>query len=401
MFLSTLLIALRQLRRNLLRSSLTVLGIVIGIMAVIAIVNLGSGATVKVTSDISSLGRNLLIVTRGVRGGGPMMTTAPAFEAADVEAIRRDLSQVAYVAPSSSQRVMAVAGNNNWSTTVIGSTQDYFTVREWNVVRGRPLEAADVQSGRMVCVLGQSTVKELFGAQDPLGIKIRLGRQSCEVIGVLEAKGQSSFGSDQDDVIMVPITAFQRRLSGTKDIDVLHVSAVSAEATQEAKSNLESLLRERRRITAGKEDDFTVRDLREVAEVAQRTTGIMTTFLSAVAAVSLVVGGIGIMNIMLVSVTERTREIGIRLAIGAKGSDILLQFLVEAVVLSVLGGAIGILLGVAATVAGARMLDLPFVFEPMTILLAFGFSSLIGIAFGFFPARRAAKLDPIEALRYE
>ncbi|MBW7836896.1 MAG: ABC transporter permease [Sphingomonadales bacterium] len=403
MFGSTFLIALRQLRRNLMRSILTVLGIVIGIGAVIAIVTLGSGATMKVTSEISSLGRNLLIVMRGVRerSPGPVSAVAPAFDAADVDAIRRELADISAVAPTASRRLVAIAGNVNWTTNVIGATPDYFTVREWPVTQGRAFTEAEEKSGRLLCVLGRTTADELFGGQEPVGVKIRLGRQSCEVVGILATKGQSTFGGDQDDLIIVPLKAFQRRLAGNTDIDIIYASASAPEITAEARRNLELLLRERRQIHKGEEDDFTIRDIKEITAVVERTTRTMTTFLGAVAAVSLLVGGIGIMNIMLVSVTERTREIGIRLAIGAEQRDILLQFLVEAVVVSALGGVFGIALGVVGSLIGAHFLNLPFVFEPAIIIIAFAFSSLVGIVFGYFPARRAAHLDPIEALRYE
>ncbi len=399
---SAFVIALRQLRRNVLRSILTVLGIVIGVAAVIAMVTLGSGATLKVTSDISSLGRNMLIIQRGTEpSGGGISITAPAFTDADIRALQTEIATISAVAPTSNQRSLAVNGNINWATSVIGTTNDYFVVRDWVVSEGRAFTSAEDKSGRMLCVLGATTRKELFGNQSPIGNSIRLGRQSCEVIGVLSSKGQSTFGSDQDDLVIVPLKAFHRRIAGKPDIDTIYLSATSAAVTTEAKSAIISLLRERRRLPRAAEDDFFVRDLKEITEVVERTTGIMTAFLSAVAAVSLLVGGIGIMNIMLVSVTERTREIGIRLAIGAQGSDILRQFLIEAVVVSSIGGVIGMALGLLGAVGAAKALNVPFVFEPGVVVLAFVFSSLVGICFGYFPARRAAKMDPIQALRYE
>jgi putative ABC transport system permease protein len=403
MLWETMLLALREIRRNIMRSSLTILGIVIGVAAVITMVTLGRGATAQVTSDIAKLGTNLLQVRPGQHRHGPGGTHAEAkmFEVADAEAIAREISGLAAVAPIASQGTQAIYGNENWSTVVTGGNNAYLQVRNWLLESGRQFTDGELRAGKAVCILGATVGKELFGAQNPTGATIRLEKLACQVIGVLESKGQSSFGSDQDDFVLIPLRALQRRIVGNTDVDVIFVSAQDGVSTKKVEQDIERLMRERRRIARGEDDDFHVRDMQELVSTMTGTTRVLTGLLGAVAAVSLLVGGIGIMNIMLVSVTERTREIGIRLAIGALERDVLMQFLVEAVVLSSFGGLIGIALGVTAAAVSAPALAVPFVLDPGIIVVAFVFSAAVGVLFGYFPARQAGQLDPIEALRHE
>ena len=401
MLWNALLLALREIRRNVLRSVLTILGIVIGVAAVIVMVTLGDGATRQVTRQIESLGSNLLMIRAGQHMGPGQQSKAPPFDLADVLAIRRDAATVRAVAPAASDSVTAISGNNSWSTTLTGTDNAFFDVRNWEIEGGRPFSEGDLRGGRSVCVIGATVRKELFGAGDPVGEKIRFEKMSCQVIGLLKGKGQSSMGSDQDDMILMPLRTFQRRIAGNQDVTLIQVSVRNGESTEQAKEDLERLIRERRHILPGEQDDFSVRDMKEIATMLTGTTQVLTALLTAVAAVSLLVGGIGIMNIMLVSVTERTREIGIRLAIGALEREVLLQFLVEAVALSSLGGVLGILLALGASIGLASLLRVPFVFNGGIVLIAFLFSAAVGVLFGYFPARRAARLDPIDALRRE
>jgi putative ABC transport system permease protein len=401
MLWNALLLALRSIRRNVLRSFLTTLGIVIGVASVIIMVNLGSGATLQVKQQIESLGSNLLFLRPGQRLGHGQRTAAPPFKLADAEAISREVSGVAEVAPQSSQAMVAVYGNENWNTSVTGSDNRYFRVGNWSLAEGRYFSASELRAGKSVCVIGETIRQKLFGAQVPIGSKIRLKKIACEVIGLLKSKGQSAGGSDQDDTVVMPIRTFWRRIAGNQDVQRLRISARDGVSTSRVQRDIENLMRERRRIGAGKEDDFSVMDLQEITRTLTGTTQILTALLGAVAAVSLLVGGIGIMNIMLVSVTERTREIGIRLAIGALERDVLTQFLVEAMVLSSFGGLFGILLALGASWFIAGLLQVPYVVEPTMVVFAFLFSMAIGVAFGYFPARKAARLDPIDALRHE
>ena len=403
MIIDTIRLALRAIRRNKMRSTLTILGIVIGVAAVIAMVTLGNGTTARVTESIQSLGSNLLIVTPGAGGRGPggAATTGGPFVIRDATAIQQEVAGVAAVSPTAGARAQVVYGNVNWPTTVTGVDSGFFQVREWPLALGRPFNEAEIRGGRAMCILGATVRAKLFGGQDPLGVSLRVKNVPCTVIGVLASKGQAMGGNDQDDVVLLPLRAVQRRLNGNTDVSMIQVAVQPGVPTSRVRADLTTLLRERRGITAGKDDDFRVLDIAEIASTVASTTRVMTAFLSALAAVSLLVGGIGIMNIMLVSVTERTREIGIRLAIGALEREVLAQFLVEAITLSLLGGVLGIAIGLAGSYFAVPLLNIPFVFDPAVVLLAFGFSGAVGVVFGYFPARKAARLDPIEALRHE
>jgi putative ABC transport system permease protein len=401
---NALLLALREIRRNMLRAFLTTLGIVIGVGAVITLVTLGNGASASVTSSISSLGRNLLILQPGARrgfGGGGASLSAPPFALEDAEAILREISGLRAVAPVAVRTEVVVAGNQNHSAQVMGTDNAYFAARDWSLAQGRPFSEAEVRAGRTMCIVGQTVRTALFGSQNPIGTDIRVGDAPCEVIGVLEPKGQSTFGQDQDDVVIMPIRALQRRITGNTNVGMVWIAAGRAEDVPKLIGDITQLMRERRHLTPSVPIDFQVNDIAQISQVMQQTTEILTVFLAAIAAISLLVGGIGIMNIMLVSVTERTREIGIRLAIGARETDVLTQFLVEAVMMSGLGGLMGIGVGLATSAILVRVFELPFVPSAEIVLLAFVVSAGIGIAFGYFPARRAARLDPIEALRHE
>jgi len=400
MLWNTLLLALRSIRRNLMRSFLTILGIVIGVAAVITMVTLGNGATRAVSDQISSMGSNLLMVRPGQRYG-PGAEAAPNFKSADVEAIRNQITSAQAVAPVVSMSATAVYQARNWSTVVTGSNNDYFQAGNWELAAGRNFSETEERAGKAVCVIGDTVRGKLFGRQNPVGSEIRIKQFSCEVIGLLKAKGQSAMGSDQDDTVVMPLRTVQRRLTGSQDINRLSISVREGASIDAAKDQLSLLLRERRNIAENEDDNFRVMDTRQIAETLTSTTKILTMLLGAVAAVSLLVGGIGIMNIMLVSVTERTREIGIRLAIGALEREVLLQFLIEAVVLSSLGGLIGIVIATAASIFLAGLMNVPYLFDAGINLLSFFFSAAIGVIFGFFPARRAASLNPIDALRHE
>jgi putative ABC transport system permease protein len=397
-------LALRAVRRNVMRSTITMLGIVIGVAAVIAMVTLGNGTTARVTASIQSLGSNVLIVTPGAQAGhgpGGAAVAGPAFTLRDVTAITQSIAGITAVAPIASARGQVVSGNENWPTIITGTSNDYFIVRQWPVASGREFTDAEMRGGRAVCILGATVGKEIFADQNPLGASIRVHNVPCEIVVILDPKGQAMGGTDHDDVVILPLRSVQRRINGNEDVTVIQVGVQSSEITGRVGEDVTALLRERRRIVGEKEDDFRVLNIAEIANTVQATTRVLTAFLSALAAVSLLVGGIGIMNIMLVSVTERTREIGIRLAIGALERDVLAQFLVEALVLSLCGGLIGIAIGLAGSYIAVPLLKVPFVFDPAVVALAFGFSGAVGVIFGFFPARKAAQLDPIEALRHE
>jgi len=398
---STFVLALRAIRRNLLRSFLTILGIVIGVAAVITMVTLGDGATRAVTEQIASLGSNLLTVRPGQRLAGFGFLGAPPFKVEDAEAIAEQIGGVRVVAPTVNRSVTVIAGANNWATSITGSSGDYFEAGNWKLAEGRLFNDSEERAGKAVCVVGSTVRRELFGNQNPVGGEIRIKQFACEVIGLLAAKGQSAMGTDQDDIIVMPLRTVQRRLAGNTDVRAVMVSVKDGVSTDKVKKQIEQLMRERRRLADNEDDNFSVFDTRQIAETLTGTIRVMTTLLGAVAAVSLLVGGIGIMNIMLVSVTERTREIGIRLAIGALEREVLLQFLIEAVVLSAFGGILGIALAAGASAGLAQLMQVPFLFNPGINLLAFLFAAAIGVIFGFFPARRAAGLNPIDALRHE
>lgn len=400
MLWNTLLLALRSIRRNLMRSFLTILGIVIGVAAVITMVTLGNGATRSVSDQISSMGSNLLMVVPG-QLFGPGSGGAPNFKSADVDAVRNQISGAEWVAPVVGTSATAVSQANNWSTSITGSTSEYFPAGNWELAAGRVFSETEERSGKAVCVIGETVREKLFGRQNPVGSKIRVKQFSCEVIGLLTSKGQSAMGQDQDDIVVMPLRTVQRRIVGSQDINRLTISVRGTSSIDAVKQQLTLLLRERRNIGENEDDDFRVMDTRQIAETLTSTTKILTMLLGAVAAVSLLVGGIGIMNIMLVSVTERTREIGIRLAIGALEREVLLQFLIEAVVLSSLGGLVGIALATGASLFLAGLMGVPYIFDPAINLMSFLFSAAIGLIFGFFPARRAAGLNPIDALRHE
>ncbi len=401
MLWNTILLALREIRRNVMRSFLTVLGIVIGVGAVITMVTIGGGATLQVQQQIASMGSNMLMVSPGKRLGPGQSSGNVPFKEADVEAIMREVSSIAAVAPVSSRSVQAILGNQNWTTQVTGSDNNYFYVTKRTVGTGRQFSDSELRSGAAVCVIGETVRKKLFGGQDTLGEKLRLQKLSCEVIGILAEKGQSTMGQDQDDVVVIPIRTLQRRITGNQEISLIQVSVQDGASTDKARQDISKLMRERRHLAPSDDDNFNVMDMKEIATMLTSTTQLLTALLSAVAAVSLLVGGIGIMNIMLVSVTERTREIGVRLAIGALEREVLTQFLVEAVVLSSLGGIIGIILALVASVWLGSVLRVPFVFNAPIIFVSFIFSAAVGMIFGYFPALKAARLDPIEALRHE
>jgi putative ABC transport system permease protein len=401
MLWNTILLALREIRRNILRSFLTVLGIVIGVAAVITMVTIGGGATVQIQQQIASMGSNLLMMSPGKRLGPGQATGSIPFKENDADAIAREISSVAAVAPVSSQSIMAIFGNQNWTTQVSGTNNQYLKVTNRSIGAGREFSDSELRSGAAVCIIGETVRKKLFGGQGALGEKIRLQKLSCDVIGLLEGKGQSTMGMDQDDIVVIPLSTFHRRISGNQDVGLIQISVRQGTSTEKAQSDIGRLMRERRHLSASDDDNFNVMDMKEITKMLTGTTQLLTALLGAVAAVSLLVGGIGIMNIMLVSVTERTREIGVRLAIGALENDVLTQFLVEAVVLSSLGGLVGIALATAASFVVAHLMQVPYIFNPGINLLSFLFSAAIGVIFGFFPARRAARLDPIDALRHE
>ncbi|TDK43166.1 ABC transporter permease [Antarcticimicrobium luteum] len=399
----TIKLAVRAIWRNALRSFLTVLGVVIGVAAVIAMVTVGQGSSAQVTQDVEKLGTNVLIVRPGQNAMGPRSssTSARPFDLRDVARLIREVPAVETASAAEQSQMSVVAGNLNHRATVVGAGNAYLDATDWEVALGRRFLGGEEQGGRAVCLLGETVRQELFGNTDPVGDKIRMKSISCEVIGVLEAKGASSFGSDQDDIVMMPVRAFHRRIAGSSNVNLIYVAVRDGVSTDLASSEIEAVLREMRRIGTGEEDDFTVMDMKQLASMLTGITDVLTGLLAAVAAVSLLVGGIGIMNIMLVSVTERTHEIGIRLAVGAQARQVLQQFLVEAIVLSLMGGLMGIALGLGLAALAAQVMAIPFTPDPWVVLGAFAFSALVGVVFGYFPARRAARLDPIEALRHQ
>lgn len=395
------ILALRQIWRNPMRSLLTVLGIVIGVAAVITMVTVGNGATQAVREQIESLGSNQLMIRPGQRMGPGGSTGAPSFKLEDVDAIANQIAGVKAVAPQRQQSMTVVAQGRNWSTQVIGSSNQYFILDNRQIRQGRYFEPQEEQSGAAVCVIGTTIEKEIFGLSNAVGQMLRTGQFSCRVVGVLESKGQAAIGGDQDDLVVMPIQTFQRRVSGNTRVSAILVSVDSQIDRALVTESIRLLMRERRSLSDADDDNFMILDTEEIARRVSSTTEIMTMLLGAVAAVSLVVGGIGIMNIMLVSVTERTREIGVRLAIGALEREVLMQFLIEAVVLGAMGGVLGVAIAFIGSFALAATMGVPFIFDPSINMIAFLFAALTGVIFGYFPARRAAQLDPIEAVRHE
>jgi len=415
-------IALREIRRNLMRAFLTVLGVIIGVAAVITMVTLGQGTTQAVKNQISSLGSNLVMLRPGM-GFGPRSSSAgvPNFTQTDVEALQKQIDGIAAIAPVSSSNLSTIYRQNARSTSITGTTPAYFSINNWTLAEGRFFDQIDLRAGAAVCVIGDTVKTELFGSENPVGKLIRIGKStssassggnstsgtpyssSFQVIGVLAAKGQSGMGN-QDDTIIAPLSALQRRLTGrtsSRDISQITISAEEGANSDRLVADITSLMRARRNLDRNEDNDFNVFDTRQIAETLSSSTRMMTMLLAAVAGVSLLVGGIGIMNIMLVSVTERTREIGIRLAIGARAREVLLQFLVEAITLSCVGGLAGIVVAFGLCMSLSAIIQVPFLFDLRINLIAFFFSAAIGILFGYAPARRAASLDPIDALRHE
>ena len=403
MLFSVFMLAIHSVRRNLLRSFLTILGIVIGVSAVITMVTLGDGATRAIQTQISSLGTNLLMIRPGQRGFGGGGGGVPQFTEADAQAVTSEIGGVAAVAPQGNASVTVVGNGRNWATSVTGSNDAWFRTGNWLLSQGRIFDPDEQRAGAAVCVIGETVRREIYGGtvgQTGLGERLRVKQFSCDVIGILASKGQGGMG-DQDDVVVVPLQTLQRRVTGSRKVGTLLVSMQPGSDSTPLKASLRQLLRERRKLAESDDDNFNIFDTQQLAETLAGTTRVLTTLLGAVAAVSLLVGGIGIMNIMLVSVTERTREIGLRLAVGALESEVLLQFLIEAVVLSALGGFIGVVIATLASYVLAGAMGVPYTFDLAVNLLSMLFSALIGVVFGYFPARRAARMDPIEALRHE
>lgn len=403
MLSNAFLIAIKEIKRNLLRSFLTILGIVIGVASVIAMVMIGDGTTANVQQSISKLGTNMLTLRVGQERRGPPRedNSAKPFTEDDINAIKNELQNIKAVAAENSSRMNVVYGNKSNTASVIGTSNDYFIIKDWEVTQGRIFEEHEENSGKSSCIIGTTIVKQLFGDENPIGVNIRLKNISCNVIGVLKSKGAAAFGNDQDEIVIVPLKMFQQKIKGDKDISSILISITDGKYIENAKLEITSLMQERRAIKLEEPDNFHIRDMQDLLSTMTSTTKMLTYLLGSIAGISLLVGGIGIMNIMLVSVTERTREIGTRLAIGAMENEVLLQFLVEAIVLATLGGIIGIFLGLGIGYITVNIMDLPFILNSQIILISFVFSTLIGVFFGYFPARKAARLNPIDALRYE
>jgi putative ABC transport system permease protein len=403
MLINAFLIAIKEIKRNILRSFLTILGIVIGVASVIAMVMIGDGTTANVKQSISKLGTNMLTLRVGQeRRGAPRDdNSAKPFTNEDISAIKNEIQNIKAVAAENSTKMNVVYGNKSNSSSVIGTNNDYFIIKDWDLTDGRTFDDTELNSGKTSCIIGTTIVKQLFDDENPIGADIRLKNISCNVIGVLKSKGAAAFGNDQDEIVIVPLKMFQRKIKGDKDISSILISITQGKYIEDAKTDITALMQERRAIKIGEVDNFYIRDMQDLLSAMTSTTKMLTYLLGSIAGISLLVGGIGIMNIMLVSVTERTREIGTRLAIGAMESEVLLQFLVEAIVLSTLGGIIGIVFGMGIGYLVVHSMDLPFIINNQIIMISFFFSTLIGVVFGYFPARKAARLNPIDALRYE
>ena len=405
-FLMIIRVAFRALVRNKMRAALTMLGIIIGVSAVIAMVSIGQGASASVQAQIESIGTNLLFVSAGAQNVGGVRsgtgdTGTNTLTVEDLEAIKREVPSVSMVTPSVNTRTQLVAGNQNWNTSLQGVSEQYPDIRKWSVQSGAFFTDADIRTAARVIVIGQTLADTLYPGSDPVGQTIRVTNLPFRVVGVMAAKGQDPQGRDQDDIAFAPYTTVQKKVLGRDRVQIAYVSAISQDATYTAQSQITDLLRQRHKLTASEPDDFTVRNMTDIAEAANETSQTMTILLACIAGVSLLVGGIGIMNIMLVSVTERTREIGIRMAIGARSSAVRSQFLIESIVLSLTGGTVGIILGVGLSLAIPAMLGWPTLVSMVAIIGSVIFSAAVGIFFGYYPARKAAALDPIEALRYE
>lgn len=400
MFWASVRMAFRELRANLLRTGLTTLGIIIGVAAVVIVVTITSGVSTQLLEDIAARGRNAILVEPRVKRNGPMGRATP-FKIADVVAVEREVRGLEAVAPLSTSYMLWTVGDKNYETDVAGTTLAYLHVRRWEIGYGRAFSEAEARRGAPICVLGETVVHALFGQQNPVGAQVRSGKFTCEIVGVLLKKENSALANDPNDIIIMPIETFQRRLSGNENVQRIWASAANGHDIERAKDDIKKLMRQQRKIKEGEEDNFEVSDMRELIKTVSSIMGLMSMGISGVAAISLLVGGIGIMNVMLVAVTERTREIGIRLAIGAQARDVALQFLVESAVLSIAGGVLGALIGIGASYAITGAIGVPFALGLEVVALAFGVPAAIGITFGFFPALRAARLDPIEALRFE
>lgn len=403
MLSNAFLIAIKEIRRNILRSILTILGIVIGVASVIAMVMIGDGTTASVKESITKLGTNMLTLRVGQERRGPPRedNSSKAFQNEDITAIKNEIQNIKAVAAENSTKMNIVYGNKSNNSSVIGTNNDYFIIKDWALKDGRIFDDSELSSGKSSCIIGTTIVTQLFGDENPIGASIRLKNMTCNVIGVLASKGAAAFGNDQDEIVIVPLKMYQRKIKGDKDVSSIIISITEERYIENAKTEIISLMQERRAVKIGEPDNFHIRDMKDILDTMTSTTNMLTYLLGSIAAISLLVGGIGIMNIMLVSVTERTREIGTRLAIGAMESEVLLQFLVEAVVLSTWGGIIGIFLGLGIGYTIVNIMQLPFIINNQIIIISFVFSTLIGIIFGYFPARKAARLNPIDALRYE
>ena len=402
--LLTSLIASRALRRNKLRSSLTALGIIIGVASVVTMVAVGNGAQVRIESQVSALGQNLLTVFAGSRRTGGVnsgLGSASAITLSDADAIRHEVTDVVAISPEDSTTAQAISNGRNWSTTIAGESPDYLTIRDWNLESGSMFTDREVRSASKVAVIGSKTANELFGPLDPFGQTVRIQNIPFVVVGLLASKGAGMGGQNQDDRIIIPYTTAMKRITGDKYLRSINVQIASADRMESAQQQITSLLRQRHRLAEGSDDDFNILNQKEIADTVNSISTVITLLLGAIAGISLLVGGIGIMNIMLVSVTERTREIGIRIAVGGQTNDIMMQFLIEAITLSLLGGLIGVLVGLGASKLVGVFADFKAIVSAGSVMLAFGVSFGIGVFFGFYPARRAAVLDPIDALHYE